>query len=113
VTATRDQWTSVSIDPLKTFSPVVGYEIEFEDVNEQAAFVPLYIPEGTTPSGNETSVLYFKADINMNNLASYGGIISYTLNSDPESDQGSSEILLSFYLRFKPIDKNKEHNGMY
>ncbi|ODM92460.1 Laminin subunit alpha [Orchesella cincta] len=87
VTATKDQWTSVSIDPLKTYSPVVGYEIEFEDVDQQTAFVPLYIPEGTTPEGNETSVLYFKADINMNNLASYGGIVSYTLNSDPDSDE--------------------------
>lgn len=87
VTAVKDQWTAISFDPIKTYSPVIGYEIEFEDYGQQAAFLPIYIPEDTTPEGNETNVLYFKADIEANHLASYGGLISYHLTSDPDSDE--------------------------
>lgn len=87
VTAGKEQWTSVSFDPIKAYSPVVGYGIEFDEPGPNEAFVPVYIPEFTLPEGNETNVLYFKVDIDANNLASYGGLIIYTLVSDPESDQ--------------------------
>lgn len=70
---------------------MIGYEIEFEDDGQPAAFVPVYIPEDTTPEGNETNVLYFKADINTNHLASYGGLISYTLVSEPDNEERKLE----------------------
>lgn len=93
----------MSFDPIKTYSPVVGYEIEFEEPSQDTAFVPLYIPEDTTPEGNETNVLYFKADIHANHLASYGGVISYILVSDPDSEQGIGILVPTLTIQVEAV----------
>lgn len=61
---------------------------------DDSSFVPLYIPEDTVPVEDEGHVLYFKVEIDSNHLASVGGILSYTLISDPADTSGDRPAII-------------------
>jgi hypothetical protein len=65
---------------------VIGYEVEFEEVSgEENDFAPVRIPEGQGAiPGNESNTVYFSGSLNGNFLASYGGLLTYVVNSYPD-----------------------------
>jgi len=96
----------VGIDPIRPdFSEVIDYNVVFERVNSSNEnIVKVYILEGRSPLfGNESSVVFFRGVLNGNYLASYGGFLSYIVESDPDDSSGMLCEMSSFLLIFTII----------